>query len=627
MLVLNNITFEFGSRALFQDASWHIKPGDKTGLVGPNGSGKSTLLRLLNGSYRPSGGEITGRKNLSINFLDQDLLSYETEDSILHVGMEAFEQANKLHDEISDLTATLQHDHSEANLHKLHELQTRYEAMDGYRLESHASAILEGLGFTTADLARPLNSFSGGWRMRVMLAKVLLKQPDLLLLDEPTNHLDLPSIQWLEGYLQDYEGAVIVVSHDRFFLDRVSKKIVEIEQGKFVEYTGNYSFFLEEKAKRRELQQSRFNNQQRYIKSQERLIDRFRYKASKARMAQARIKMLEKLSREEEVLEDQAAMRFRLPFTKASGRMVTDIAIQSKQYGDLEIFTGTEARAERGDKIGLIGKNGKGKSTLLRIIAGTEPFEGTARTVHNVRTTFYAQHQLESLNLGYNLMQELQAWSPEKTDGELRALLGAFLFHGDDVFKKIRVLSGGEKARVALAKTMLSEANFLLLDEPTNHLDIRSSSILIDVLKEYEGSFIVVSHDRFFITEVANKIWYIEDRKLKEYPGTYDEYAEWTRRREKAAVARPARAKKKPAKRQDPVRDRKKLDQKLKKTEARMAELKARKEELVSLIQSGNGYDQERIRELQGDFTNIEKELTTLNDEWEALYMKLMKKE
>src|SRR6185436_10410549 len=276
MLVLNNITFEFGARALFSEASWHIKPEEKIGLIGANGTGKSTLLRIIAGEYKITSGEITGRKNLSIGFLNQDLLSYQSDNSILHVAMEAFEKENKIHDEIEEVLKKLEHDHSEDTLHHLHDLQTEYDALDGYNIQYKAESILEGLGFSTADLKRPLKEFSGGWRMRVMLAKILLTKPDLLLLDEPTNHLDLPSIQWIEEYLSEYEGTIVIVSHDRYFLDRVVTKIVEVDNEKLISYSGNYTFFLQEKAMREEMQRSQFKNQEKYIKEQEKLIDRFR---------------------------------------------------------------------------------------------------------------------------------------------------------------------------------------------------------------------------------------------------------------------------------------------------------------------------------------------------------------
>lgn len=528
MISINDLTYEIGSRALFDEANWHIKPGDKTGLIGANGTGKTTLLKLIVREYTPSGGSISNAKDLKIGYLNQDMLSLLPDESILHVAMEAFERQNKLHHEIEALLKKVETDHSEAVLQKLSDKQHEFAILDGYSLQYKAEEILEGLGFGSGDLQRPLKEFSGGWRMRVMLAKILLQQPDLLLLDEPTNHLDLPSIKWLEKYLGNFPGAFILVSHDRYFLDRTVQKIVEAKNGKLTEYAGNYSFYLEEKALREEIQRNRFRNQQQQIKEEQKLIDRFRAKASKAKMVQSRIKALERVERVEDVENGQAAVSFRFSFSKPSGKTVVEARNISKAYPGIELLKNTSASILRGNKIALIGANGKGKSTLLRIMAGVETCQGTVQEGHNVRQAFFAQHQLESLDLEKSILDELLHFAPQKTEKELRSLLGCFLFSGDDVFKKIKVLSGGEKSRVALAKTLTSDANFLLLDEPTNHLDIQSVNVLIQALQQYEGTFILVSHDRYLVQEVANTIWYIEDTQIKEYPGTYEEYEYWS---------------------------------------------------------------------------------------------------
>lgn len=636
MLVLNNISFEFGSRYLFKDTSWHIKPKEKYGLIGPNGTGKSTLLRVIAGEYSLSGGEMTGRRDLSIGFLNQDLLSYESENNILHVAMEAFEKENDLHDKIEAILENMENDHSEAVLDKLHNLQTQFEALDGYTIQHKAEAILEGLGFETKDLHRPLKEFSGGWRMRVMLAKILLKKPDLLLLDEPTNHLDLPSIQWLEGYLEEYDGAFIIVSHDRFFLDKVVTKIAEVSSEKINLYSGNYSFYLEEKHEREELQRSQFKNQQKHIKEQERLIDRFRAKASKAKMAQSRIKMLERLERVEDVDNSTPEIKINLNFSIKPGRSITNIHIDEKKYSDQEIFKNTDVKIERGDKIALIGANGKGKSTLLRIINNSEPFKGKHELGYNVVKSFYAQHQLESLNLDNSMLVELQQWAPEVEDVTLRTLLGAFLFNGDDVFKKIKVLSGGEKARVALAKTILSKSNFLLLDEPTNHLDMTSVNILIKVLKKYEGSYLAVSHDRFFLSQIANKIWYIKDKELKEYPGSYQEYEYFLEQQKnlpKEEIQKEAVPKKEVIKENDPSlqndKERKKEENKLKQSvkalEEKINTLKAEKESLlVQMADTSIINDSVKIKEVNKKYQSVEQNLKLSTAEWEECFNRLI---
>ncbi|RYD91730.1 MAG: ABC-F family ATP-binding cassette domain-containing protein, partial [Sphingobacteriales bacterium] len=410
---------------------------------------------------------------------------------------------------------------------KLHE----FEEAGGYEMEYKTGEVLQGLGFSNADLQRPYQEFSGGWRMRVLLARMILQQPDLLLLDEPTNHLDLPSIEWLEKYLQHYKGAVVMVSHDRFFLNRMVKKIVELYQRELHFYTGNYEYYEQEKELRIEQQQRAYENQQDYIRQNERLVERFRAKASKAAMAQSIMKKLDKLDRIEDVGIERPDLRINFAIDKTPGKVLVELKNVTKRFPKLSIVENASAEVERGDKIALIGANGKGKSTLLRIIAGTEPIEGERKWGHNVDEAFYAQHQMEALTLTNTLLDELKDAGSQKTEQELRTLLGCFLFSGDDADKKIKVLSGGEKARVALAKTIISKANFLLLDEPTNHLDIHSTELLVEALNRYEGTFVLVSHDRYFISKTANKIWEIIDHEIREFKGTYTEWVEYKERR------------------------------------------------------------------------------------------------
>lgn len=455
MIAINNLTFEIGARALYDEANWHIKPGEKIGLIGANGTGKTTLLKIIVGQYQPTHGTISMAKDLKMGYLNQDLLSYQSDKSILHVAMEAFDRQNQLHTEIETLLKKLETDYSDDLLHKLSDRQQEFEALDGYNIEYRAHEILAGLGFSEADTHRTLSEFSGGWRMRVMLARILLQNPDILLLDEPTNHLDLPSIKWLESYLQAFEGAIVIVSHDRYFLDRVVKKIVESRKGKLIPYAGNYSFYLQEKSLREEIQSGQYKNQQAKIRQEERLIERFRAKASKAKMVQSRIKALEKMERVDDVDDDNPTVNFSFKFSKQSGRHVVRIENISKSYPGLSILKNTTATIEKGDKIALIGANGKGKSTLLRLIAGADKdFEGSCETGHNVTQTFFAQHQLEALHLENEILRELQAFAPKHTETELRSLLGCFLFTGDDVFKKIRVLSGGGKIKSSLSQSI-----------------------------------------------------------------------------------------------------------------------------------------------------------------------------
>jgi len=501
--------------------------------------------------------------------------------------------------------------------------------MDGYNLQYRAESLLEGLGFSTEDLHRPLSEFSGGWRMRVMLAKIMLQKPDLLLLDEPTNHLDLPAIQWIENYLANYQGTIVIVSHDRYFLDKIVNKIAEISNEKITIYSGNYTFYEGEKALREELQRSQFKNQEKYIKEQEKLIDRFRAKASKAKMAQSRIKALDKMERISDVESSSAEIRINFQIGQQPGKVISKLKINRKEYPKLRIFEHTEAMIERGDKIALIGANGKGKSTLLRMIANAEPFDGEKQMGHNVVEAFYAQHQLESLNLNHEILEELQYAAPDQSDQTLRAILGAFLFGGDDVFKKIKVLSGGEKSRVALAKVMLSKSNFLILDEPTNHLDIQSVRILIDVLNKYEGTFIVVSHDRFFLSQIANKIWWIENKEIKEYPGTYDEYEESkakasapapVQKKVKAQVAEPA-AQKDKHKDDDQQKQQQKLAKRFKGLEEKLADLEVKKKDLERELAVPDIYqDQVKFQEKLKQFNDTETRLKDTTKEWEEVF-------
>ncbi len=636
MISINNLTFEIGSRALYDEANWHIKPGDKAGLIGANGTGKSTLLKLIVGEYAPTSGTISMAKDLKIGYLNQDLLSYHSEKSILHVAMEAFTRQNQLHGEIEALLKKLEVDYSDDILNKLSDKQMEFEALDGYSIEFRAHEILAGLGFSEEEQQRPLATFSGGWRMRVMLARILLQTPDILLLDEPTNHLDLPSIKWLENYLQAFEGAIVIVSHDRYFLDRIINKTVEARRGKLTLYAGNYSFYLEEKALREEIQSNQFKNQQAKIKQEERLIERFRAKASKAKMVQSRIKALDRMEKVDDVDDDNPEVNFSFKFSKPSGRHVVTLENVTKSYPNLDILDNTDGLIEKGDKIALIGANGKGKSTLLRIIAEADKeFAGKNTKGHNVSQTFFAQHQLEALHLENTILQELQTFAPKHTETELRSILGCFLFTGDDVFKKVKVLSGGEKSRVALAKALTADANFLVLDEPTNHLDMASVNILIQALQQYEGTFIVVSHDRYFLDHVANKIWFIENKEIKEYPGTYEEYELWNAKRViKPAEPTAKKVVKEQPKREkvDPTVDKNKLLQKKNKELSQLEQQLAQMDEEIKaleirLAQEDVFSNAVKLQETTRTYNSLKAEYEQLQKQWEALAEQILELE
>ncbi len=602
LIGLQNVTFEFGARAIVTDASWHIQPGERIGLIGYNGTGKSTLLKLLVGQYTPSKGTVEKGRDTTIGYLHQDLLSFDTSETITEVALGAFERVRALEKEIEVLGIALEANPEDNDIlikytDALHEL----DVLDGYNIEHKAEEVLHGLGFTNRDLTRPYKEFSGGWRMRVLLAKMILQAPDVLLLDEPTNHLDLPSIEWLEKYLLHYKGSVVIVSHDKYFLNKMVNKIVEVYQQQLNFYTGDYAYYEVEKVQRVEIQQRAFENQQDYIRQQERFIERFKAKASKAAQAQSIQKRLDRLDVIEDVQIERPNIRINFAVDKTPGKVLVDLKGVSKAYPAQTILNNAFAEIERGDKIALIGANGKGKSTLLRIVAGMESYEGERVWGHNVDESFYAQHQLESLNLNNTILQEVQECGTKKTDLELRALLGCFLFGGDEIDKKIKVLSGGEKARVALTKTIISKANFLMLDEPTNHLDMATVELLAEALTKYDGSIILVSHDRYFISKTANKIWEIEDEQIIEFKGDYNEWVEWKERMAKQKAANPEVPKQAPK-------------QVEKKVEPVAAEVKA------GPIDKEH---QKLVQKLQKQIAQIEQNLETLNTEKAAIELEM----
>jgi len=548
--------------------------------------------------------------------------------------MEAFREAVDIQRQIEKILHQLETEYSDDLVDKLTKLQEKFEHLDGYTMQAKAEEVLEGIGFTTQDLHRPLREFSGGWRMRVMLAKLLLEKPSCLMLDEPTNHLDLPSIEWVENYLRTYDGAVVIVSHDRTFLNNVISKTVEVTNQQLVTYEGNYSYYLKEKEMREEIQQNAFENQQAKIRQTERFIERFRAKATKSRQVQSRVKALEKMEIIEEVVNDIAAVNFRFSFKQPSGRHVVTLKDISKSYGSQVILKHTSAGIERGDKIALIGANGKGKSTLLRIIANNEKIDGECLVGYNVNYGFYAQHQLEALNVENEILDELKQAGSGKTEQELRNVLGCFLFSDEDVFKKIKVLSGGEKSRVALAKTLISEANFLLLDEPTNHLDFISENILIQALQQFQGTFVVVSHNRHFVNQIANKIWYIEDHQIKEYPGTYEEYEYWRKKNEAAGIIKPTPEKKtspKPPEKTRAAKSGNDIDKKLKtlgnelkKIEDLIQQLEAEKKLIEDELGKPEVYsDHTKLNEVQKRFDQIHNSLHEENLKWEKIVLEM----
>lgn len=642
LIGFQNVTFEFGARVIVADATWHIQPGDRIGLVGYNGTGKSTLLKVLVGEYTPSKGTVEKSRETTIGYLHQDLLSFDTNENITEVALGAFERVRALEKEIEQLGNELEKNpEDEALLIKYTDSLHELDVLDGYNIHHKAEEVLHGLGFSNEDLIKPYKQFSGGWRMRVLLAKMILQQPDVLLMDEPTNHLDLPSIEWLEKYLIHYKGSVVIVSHDKFFLNRMVNKIVELYQQELHIYSGNYEFYETEKEIRIEMQQKAFENQQDYIRQQERFIERFKAKASKAAQAQSVQKRLDKLDKIEDVQLERPNMRINFQLEKVPGKILVTLKEVTKSFGSLTIVENASAEIERGDKIALIGANGKGKSTLLRMIAGTEEFTGERIWGHNVEESFYAQHQLEALTMTNNILEELQSCGSKKNDVELRSLLGSFLFSGEDVDKKIRVLSGGEKARVALAKTIVSRGNFLILDEPTNHLDMHSVELLAEALNKYEGSYILVSHDRYFISKTANKIWEIVDHQIKEFKGTYQEWVEWNERMEKQRKANIGESKEivKPTMKKEPVKPaepvvkntqpiNKELQKELQKQQKRLSQIeeslsKAQEEQKKIEAEMGNPAtytNKNQFAELEISYKSIKDKISTLNKEYEQVF-------
>jgi ATP-binding cassette subfamily F protein 3 len=609
VLALNDFSFEFAGRYLFKNASWHIKPSEKIGLVGLNGTGKSTLLRLISGDYELREGTLSKPSDLRIGFLNQDLLSMDVGDCVRDVVLGGREDLVHLESEIDRLIQKIEIEYDDVTMQRLADAQERFGALGGYEWHAEGDKILEGLGFPTSSLDRPLREFSGGWRMRAMLGKLLLQAPDLLLLDEPTNHLDLPTIQWLEDYLANYEGTYVIVSHDPYFLDRTVNRIAEVAHQQVFHYKGNYNEFLEQKEERDALMMRKYENQQDYIRQQMKFISRFRAKASKATAVQSRVKMLDKIEKIEVRQDERKDFDIRFNIRVTPGKVIADLKDVTKSYGDLEILKTSQAQILRGDKIALVGANGKGKSTVLRMVHGSEPAGGVIEQGWNVESAFFAQHQLEALNLKNDLLNELATVSAEYTDWELRTVLGCFLFTGDEVFKKVKVLSGGEKSRLALAKTLITQSNFLLLDEPTNHLDMFSTAVLAESLIDYAGSCLFVSHDRTFISKVANKIWWIEDGYLKEYPGTFEEYNEWNSQR----VAEDMRLAK--------------LDDGKKKS-ASTAAVSANKPSasvgsVAAVTASGKSYSKNEIKKVEDAMNLKEQEMNALAEEKTALEVQL----
>ena len=657
MVKLDGVSIRFGDDALFDDLSWTLSPdGDRIGLVGPNGAGKTTLLKLIDGQITPDDGRII-REGVSIGYLEQNVQSLPDHRTVRDEALRAFDDVLALEEkeqQISEKLDEIDHESGEHTklLDRLHRVQERLNKHESHRVRPRAEAALTGLGFDPDGLDRPLHTFSGGWRMRAALARLLLEEPDLLLLDEPTNHLDIESIDWLEGYLEGYPGTVILVSHDRSVLDRMVTSIAEVTRGRLLRYDGNYSDYLQAREERYERWRREYENQQKRIKEIEEFISKFRYNASRASQVQSRIKKLEKMDRIPPPPDDDPAPHFRFPDPPRSGEIVMQLSRFSKTYetesGPEHVFQNADPLTiERGDKIAMVGPNGAGKSTLARILRGVEDFEGERTPGHKVNMSFYAQHQADTLAPDQTVFDAVREVAPDRPATELRSLLGAFLFTDDDAFKNIRVLSGGEKSRVALARTLLSEANFLILDEPTNHLDIQSKEVLVEALQQYEGTFVLVSHDRHVLDAVAERIWRVGGGTVRTFLGNYSDFrwqveegsARPLEGTTAAADADPSEPSRNGHNRSDtnsepqaapesrsadgPFADLNsyQLKKKLEETEEKIIEIEDRQEELEDKMANPEAYagDGEQARDLSDEYNALKRELSSLYDEWEHL--------
>ena len=647
MIQLSDLTKSFGDRVLLDRVTWQISDGDRAGLCGPNGAGKTTLLRMLARLDAPDSGGIITPADLTIGYLPQDGLA--------HAGRTVFAEASAAFQPLLDMKAEM-HDIEhrlgdasvpqeahDAMLVRYSELQDRFRLADGYSIDLRVATVLRGLGFTPEDFERPTETFSGGWQMRIALAKLLLGRPNLLLLDEPTNHLDLDARNWLEGYLAGYPYAVIVVSHDRYFLDAVVTRITDLNLRTLTDYVGNYSRYVEQRDAMLERLRQAKREQDEEVARVKMFIDRFRYQATKAAQVQSRIKMLEKVV-PIEVPPERKRIHFTFPACAKSGRTVLELKHAAKAYGGLTVFRDVTLHIERGDRIALVGPNGAGKSTLMRMLSGEEPPDRGTRTVgHQVVMEYFAQDEAVRLDPGLTVYETLQAGSPTGMVPMIRNILGGFLFSGDDVYKKAGVLSGGERTRLAVARMLLRPSNTLLLDEPTNHLDLDSKDVLLEALEDYGGTLIIVSHDRYFVERLATKIIEIGHGQALVYPGTYPEYL-WHKEKGSGTIseARPkppaqkqaqsARAKKVP----DPIsrEERKRLEAERRKQqkardallgriatlEARIAEREAQVKELEAAMATPGFYDdRDAARPIIDRHQALMWEVGDLMSQWEAL--------
>ena len=642
MLHLDGITLHFGERPLFDSVSAIINPGERVGLVGPNGAGKSTLLRVIAGEQSVDKGSVNMSREATVGYLPQDGVDPDPGLTVLEEVEQAFVEILKLREEQEflqkkmDTLSADSEEHTNA-VEEFGKVQHQLENAGSYSLQADIERVLMGLGFSEKDFSRSTTEFSGGWLMRIALAKLLLRNPTYLLLDEPTNHLDIESLQWIESFLKNYPGAVIIVSHDRAFLDSVTTRTLALRLGDLDDYAGNYSFYERKYEEQKELLKKQYENQRKEIKETQQFIDRFRYKATKAKQVQSRIKQMEKMELIE--LEDeQSDISFRFPPPQRSGQIVLKLSDLVKKYGDNTVFSGVDYEVERSDKIAVVGPNGAGKSTLIRILAGTEPISGGNREVgYNVTPGYFAQHQADELNPENTALEEMKQAGTRESETRLRTILGCFLFVGDDVFKKVKVLSGGEKSRLALAKMLLNPGNFLIFDEPTNHLDMQSKNILQQALQQFEGTLMIVSHDRDFLDPIVNKTLEVQPGYIKTWLGSVSYYLDKKREeleaensdtsRNKSAstgdnsnLSRKEQRRLEAEKRNALSKKVKPLKRRLESIEKEIEEMENRKGEIeASMADPGFYDDQEKVKEVSLEYESIKTGLAENLSKWEEI--------
>jgi len=644
VLSFSNVSLSFGGRQLLKQIDFLINTGERIGLVGPNGAGKSTILKIIAGQLEPNEGTMQHSKSETVGYLPQDGVEPDPEKTVLEEVESAFGELLALEENVKaaqqELAAAEAGSEKYENaMERYGQLQSRLEQSGAYSLQANIEKILMGLGFDTADFSRSTTEFSGGWLMRIALAKLLLQQPTYLLLDEPTNHLDIESLQWIEQFLKNYDGAIVVVSHDKSFLNRITNRTLWLENGHIDDYSGNYSYFEKMHTERMRHRRQAYENQQREIKQIQDFIDKFRYNASKAKQVQSRVKKLDRMDVIELPAQDEE-ISFQFPEPERSGAINMRLEGVQKSYGDIEVFEHLSYTIDRGDKMAIVGPNGAGKSTLVRILAGQEPLDaGRREEGHNVTTSYFAQHQADELDLSKTVFEIMRTAAPQQTETRIRTLLGCFLFQGDDVFKPVSVLSGGEKSRLALARMLLSPANFLIFDEPTNHLDMQSKEILQQALKQYDGSFIIVSHDVDFLDPIVSKVlevrpndtltylgnvsYYLDKKKKEDESETYesqttnqsgqnDSPSRKEERRIKAQQRREKSKKMKPFK--------KEFEQK----ESSIEKLEVRKQDIEKTMGEPNFYDNaEEAEKMSREHNKLKAELVEAYARWEELAEKM----